>query len=507
VSGGFDRRAFLVRAGRVAGAAGALAALPGWRLVGSRSGADTRLVELAARLQGTVVAPNHPPYETAKRLYSPRYDGIRPGAVVFCESAQDVWRTVRWSRRHSIRIVPRAGGHSYGGYSTCKGVVVDVTRMKGVTVNASAGTATIGAGALLIDVYQALAQQGRMIPAGSCPTVGLAGLTLGGGHGFSGRKYGLTCDNLRSLVIVTAGGQALLASATQHPDLYWACRGGGAGQLGIVTSFVFNTQPASDVATYRATWSWNDAAAVVAAWQAWAPTAPDELFSMCDLIATDGPGGPIVASNGQYFGSEAALQVLLQPLVSAATPQSLVIRTRSFLNATLDWANCSEYARCHLVGTVPNGEVGRSDFLAKSDYVATPLPGSGIETMIQWIAQRQTDPALGGGSVLMDAYGGAINRVAKNATAFVHRDQLFSVQYVASGSSPADLAWLRGFRAALGPYVSGQAYQNYADPDLAQPNTSYYGSNYARLRRVKRRYDPTNVFRFPRSVVPAPPPA
>ena len=507
MSGSFDRRGFLVRAGRVAGAAGALAALPGWRLVESRSGADPRLVELAARLQGTVVAPNHPAYETARRLYSPRYDGIRPGAVVFCESTQDIWRTVRWSRRHSIRIVPRAGGHSYGGYSTCKGVIVDVTRMNGLTVNAASGTATVGAGALLIDVYQALAQHGRMIPAGSCPTVGLAGLTLGGGHGFSGRKYGLTCDNLRSLVIVTAGGQALLASATQHPDLFWACRGGGAGQLGIVTSFVFDTKPASDVATFRATWSWNDAATVVAAWQAWAPTAPDELFSMCDLIATDGPGGPIVASNGQYFGSEAALQGLLQPLVSAATPQSLVIRTRSFLNAALDWANCSEYARCHLVGSVPNAEVGRSDFLAKSDYVATPLPAPGIQTMIQWIAQRQNDPALGGGSVLMDAYGGAINRVAKNATAFVHRDQLFSVQYVASGSSPDDLAWLGGFRAALRPYVSGQAYQNYADPDLPQPNIAYYGSNYARLRRVKRRYDPTNVFRFPRSVVPAPPPA
>jgi FAD/FMN-containing dehydrogenase len=505
LSEGFDRRHFLVRAGQVVAGAGALSALPGWRLVGSRSSVDPRLVELAGLLQGDVVAPGNSAYDSARRLYSPRYDSVRPGAVVFCESAQDVWRTVRWSRRHSIRIVARSGGHSYGGYSTCKGVVVDVTRMNGITVNAAAGTATIGSGARLIDVVQALASQGRMIPAGSCPTVGIAGLTLGGGHGFSGRRYGLTSDNLRSLVIVTASGQALLASATQHPDLFWACRGGGAGQFGIVTSFVFNTHPASDVVTYRATWNWNDAAAVMAAWQAWAPSTPDELFSMCDLIATDGPGGPLVASNGQYFGSEAALQTLLQPLVNAAAPQSLTIRTRSFLNAALDWANCSEYARCHLVGSVPNAEVGRSDFLAKSDYVATFLPSAGIQAMIQWIAQRQNDPALGGGSILLDAYGGAINRVAKSATAFVHRDQLFSVQYVAAASSAADLAWLRGFRAAMGPFVSGQAYQNYIDPDLPRPNIAYYGSNYGRLRRVKARYDPKNVFRFPRSVVPAPP--
>jgi FAD/FMN-containing dehydrogenase len=499
---GFDRRELLVRGGRLAVGAGAVVALPGWITVGARSSVDARLVELAQLVQGTVVTPQDTAYDSVRRLYSPRYDGIRPGAIVFCETAQDVWRTVRWSRRHSIRVVPRSGGHSYAGYSTCKGVVVDVTRMSTVKVNQAAGTATIGAGSRLIDVDQALFQHGLMIPAGSCPTVGIAGLTLGGGHGFSGRKYGLTCDNVRRLTIVTASGQALLASQTQHPDLYWACRGGGAGQFGIVTSFVFDTHPASDVVTYRATWNWSDAAAFVAAWQGWAPTTPDELFSMCDLIATDGPGGPIVASNGQYFGSEAALQSLLQPLLNAATPQTMTIRTRSFINAALDWANCSDVARCHI--GVPSAEVGRSDFLAKSDYVATALPAAGIQVMIQKIEQRQNDPALGGGSILMDAYGGAINRVPKDATAFVHRDQLFSIQYVAGASTAADAGWLRGFRAAMAPYVSGQAYQNYIDPELEHPNIAYYATNLTRLRIVKARYDQKNVFRFPRSVVPAP---
>jgi len=498
---GFDRRGLLVRGGQLAVGAGALMALPGWIRVGARSTADPRLVELAGLVQGSVVTPASAAYDSARRLYSPRYDGVRPGAIVFCETAKDVWRTVRWSRRHSIRIVARSGGHSYAGYSTCKGVVVDVTRMSGIAVNHAAGTATIGAGARLIDVDEALFEQGVMIPAGSCPSVGIAGLTLGGGHGFSGRKYGLTCDNVRRLTIVTAAGQALLASQTQHPDLYWACRGGGAGQFGIVTSFVFDTHPASDVVTYRATWNWSDAAAVVAAWQGWAPSAPDELFSMCDLIATDGPGGPIVASNGQYFGSEAGLQSLLQPLINAATPVTMTVRTRSFINAALDWANCSDVSRCHI--GVPSAEVGRSDFRAKSDYVATPLPAAGIQLMIQRIEQRQNDPALGGGSILMDAYGGAINRVSKDATAFVHRDQLFSIQYVAASSSTADADWLRGFRAAMTPYVSGQAYQNYIDPELQHPNVAYYATNLPRLRITKARYDQKNVFRFPRSVLPA----
>ena len=180
----------------------------------------------------------------------------------------------------------------------------------------------------------------------------------------------------------------------------------------------------------------------------------------------------------------------------------MMIRTRSFLNAALDWANCSDVSRCHI--GVPNAEVGRSDFLAKSDYVATALPSAGIQTMIQRIEQRQNDPALGG-SILMDAYGGAINRIPKAATAFVHRDQLFSVQYVAASSSAADADWLRAFRAAMAPYVSGQAYQNYIDPELAQPNVAYYGTNLPRLRIVKARYDSKNVFRFARSVLPAPP--
>jgi FAD/FMN-containing dehydrogenase len=498
-----DRRELLVRGGRLAVGAGALVGLPAWTAVGLRSAVDPRVVELAGLVQGTVVTPLDAAYDAARRLYSPRYDTVRPGAVVFCETAQDVWRTVRWSRRHSIRVVARSGGHSYAGYSTCRGVVVDVSRMNQLAVNHAAGTASIGAGARLIDVVQGLFVEGVAIPAGSCPTVGIAGLTLGGGHGFSGRAWGLTCDNLVSLKIVTAAGQLLLASNTQHPDLFWACRGGGAGQLGIVTDFTFRTHAASDVVTYRTTWNWSDAATIVAAWQAWAPTAPDELFSMCDLIATDGPGGPIVASNGQYFGSQAGLQALLQPLVNAATPKTMEVRTRSFLNAALDWANCSEVARCH-VG-VPSAEVGRSDFLAKSDYVRAQLPSAGIQAMIQRIEQRQNDPALGGGSVLLDAYGGAINRVAKSDTAFVHRDQLFSVQYVAGSSTSADADWLRAFRAAMSPYVSGQAYQNYIDPELQSPNVAYYGTNLPRLRIVKARYDQKNVFRFFRSVLPAAP--
>jgi len=494
----YARREFLVRAGRTAAGASALVTLPGWLDVREHAAADPRLVELAGLLQGQVVVPTDAGYDAARKVYFPRYDAIAPSAVVFCQSNQDVWRTVRWSRREpKVHIVPRSGGHGYAGYSTTSGVVVDVSRINDVTVDTTKGTASIGAGARLVDVYEKLSEHGVAIPAGSCPTVGIAGLTLGGGHGFSGRKFGLTCDNVRSVTIAVASGQLLLANTKNHPDLYWALRGGGAGQFGIVTRFVFNVHPVGNVVTYRATWDWNAAAAILAAWQTWAPNAPDELFSMCDLISTDGSGGPLVASNGQFFGSESDLNTLLQPLVNAAAPRSLEVRTRSYFQSVLDWANCPTYDRCRI-----GLDVGRSDFLAKSDYVATPLPSAGIATLIHATEQRQSTPGLGAGAILLDAYGGAINRVPKAATAFVHRDQLFSVQYTTGKSSPADAAWLQSTRAAMQPFTSGQAYQNYTDPDLVHPNLAYYATNYARLRKVKTRYDPKNVFRFPRSVVP-----
>ena len=145
----------------------------------------------------------------------------------------------------------------------------------------------IGAGAQLIDVYSELFAHGVTIPAGSCATVGIAGLALGGGVGFTSRAFGLTCDNIESLQIVTAAGQLLTCDTSHHSDLFWACRGGGGGNFGIVTSFTFKTHPISTVATYYVEWPWNQALQAVQAWQAFAPTAPDALFSVCDLEATD----------------------------------------------------------------------------------------------------------------------------------------------------------------------------------------------------------------------------
>src|SRR5437870_5481790 len=270
------RRELLERTGRLAVAAG-FVPLAG-RLAEAAWSAPPEIGQLARTLQGNVVVPGDAAYAQARVLFDTRFDGIHPHAVVFCESLTDVERTVRWARRHQLRIAPRSGGHSYGGYSLSPGVVVDVSRLSRVAL-APNRRAVVGAGARLIEVYAGLWEHGLTVPAGTCPTVGIAGLTLGGGIGFGARKFGLTCDNLVEATVVTASGRALVCNAHEHADLYWALRGGGGGNFGIVTRLVFRTHPVANVATCTLEWPWADARRVVQAWQKWAPHAPDGLFS------------------------------------------------------------------------------------------------------------------------------------------------------------------------------------------------------------------------------------
>jgi FAD/FMN-containing dehydrogenase len=452
--------------------------------------------ELAHQLRGTVVTPASAAYGRDKVLVDSRFDGTHPRAIVYCESPEDVEKTVRWAQKHHIRIVPRCGGHSYAGYSTIgAGVVVDVSRMRGV--HARNGLATVGAGARLIDVYGALAAHGRTIPAGSCPTVGIAGLALGGGVGYAGRKFGLTCDNVVGLSLVTAQGELLECGPHQNADLYWACRGGGGGNFGIVTSFRFRTHRVGQVAYYEIAWPWADAARAARAWQEFAPHAPDGLFSTF-YMATGTPRGPgtepVVSSGGQFFGGEAELRSLLAPLIAAGSPFRVTAGTLPYIDAIMHWAGCHPLERCNIVG--------RLRFKAKSDYVRAPLSKTAVGTLLAGLEASQASTSLGGAALILDSYGGAINRVHAAETAFVHRDPLYSIQYFSSwtGSGTGDLRWIRKLYAAMRPHVSGFAYQNYIDPDLRSWQHAYYGKNLRRLTEVKRKYDPDRFFHFAQGI-------
>jgi Berberine and berberine like len=290
---------------------------------------------------------------------------------------------------------------------------------------------------------------------------------------------------------VLADGSAVVANAHERPDLHWALRGGGGGNFGIVTRFVFRTHAVGSVSTYSLEWPWSDAKHVVQAWQAFAPHAPDGLSCVLNVNAAAGGGVPQITSAGQFFGSEQALRSLVAPLVNAGTPTRFTTTTRTFLEAVHYWAGA---------GT------GRSTFAAKSSISTAPLSSAGIDALLHQIEDKRTS-GTGSGIVLLDSWGGAINRVPKAATAFVHRNALFSMQYLAywdAGAAAApNLAWLRRCFGALRPHVSPYAYQNYIDPELPNWQQAYYGTNLPRLRQIKRKYDPHNVFHFRQSIRPA----
>jgi FAD binding domain/Berberine and berberine like len=475
-----------------------------WRLVDDALGAvDPRLRQLARQVKGPVITPASGAYAHARLVYNERFDGVHPLGIFQPVSVEDVRRVVAWARKTGVRLALRSGGHSYAGYSTTSGLVVDLKRLHSITL-APSGQAVIGAGARLVDIEATLARRGRAVPGGSCATVGIGGLALGGGVGLASRKFGTTSDNIVSLGIVTADGRYRRCSKSENPDLYWACRGGGGGNFGIVTDFVFRTHPVSSVSYFFVDYPWNQAQQVARAWQSFAPHAPDELFSICAF----GAGGktPTIRCFGQFLGSETKLRTLLNPLTRVAAAQ-LTTGSSAYLDAQLRWAGClgKTAAQCHLVGDTPAGTLQRSTFAAKSDYVNAPLSRAAVDTIVTWM-ERVRPAGFGTAALLLDSYGGAINRVPRSATAFVHRGALCSGQYLAYWSQPerasAALGWLRSFYQAMRPYVSGFAYQNYIDPDLTSWRHAYYGANYARLQDVKRRFDPDRLFRFAQAIEP-----
>jgi FAD/FMN-containing dehydrogenase len=441
---------------------------------------------LRAAVRGPVLLPRTPGYNARRLIYNTRFDGIRPEAVVQPLDTRDVQAVVRWADSFDILLAARSGGHSYGGYSTTgRGVVVDLRRLRGVRV--SNGRATVGPGTQLIDVYARLARSGLLVPAGSCPTVGIAGLALGGGHGLSGRRFGLTSDNLLAATIVTADGRARRADADTNEDLLWACRGGGGGNFGIVTSLTLQAHRTRRAAWFFIRFPWSQASEALAAWQRFAPHAPPALTSVFSLGTTGGVGAPSVTAAGQFYGPEARLRRLLSPLARVGGA-SVSTGTDSTMGLVRRWS----------------GAGGRARFRARSDYFDEPLPPRARSIMIDWIERRQRAPSQGSGALLLDSYGGALNRPRPGATAFVHRDMLFSLQYLTyfGGSGQAANRWINGVWRALRPYASGQAYQNYIDPQLEGWQRAYYGSNLERLRDIKVQVDPDFRFRFRQAIPP-----
>jgi FAD/FMN-containing dehydrogenase len=460
-----------------------------------------------------LIRPGQAGYDFAKELYSPQFDYLHPSGIAYCARASDVAACVNFAARFRLPVRARSGGHSYGGWSSVNdGLIIDVTEINSMSFGT--GTVKVGTGIDLINFYAGLAAKGKAVPGGSCPTVGIAGLTLGGGIGVVGRRFGLTSDNLKSLDIVIADGSTLTCNSGSHDDLYWASQGGGGGNFGVCTSFTFTTHDLRTIVVFFQSWPWSKAARVIDAWQRWAPSAPDALWSNMHVGAAFG-GAPSIGTGGTYIGSVAGARAQLDKFYGlvGSGPSSSSLVEHSYLSAMLLEAGCASIP-VHACDTPPGGSLPREPFYARSDFFSKPLSSAGIKAVTSNVERLRgiRGASGGGGSIAFDALGGAINRVSPTATAFVHRDSLFDIQYYTGWTWPGTASgrsnqykWLTSTYADVHKYANGQAYQNYPDPTLADWRTAYYGVNYTRLSEVKAAYDPTQLFTFPQAITPPPP--
>lgn len=454
---------------------------------------------LAGRLGGAshLLTPGQPGYDLAARAYNPLFDGQRPGGVALCSSADDVAACVRAAAASRTPVAARSGGHSYGGYSNPTGaLVVDLSGMADVTVNQD-GTAVVGAGARLIDVYTALAGAGRALPAGSCPSVGVAGMTLGGGIGVLSRQFGLTCDHLTSATVVTADGRTRTASATVEPDLFWALRGGGGGNFGIVTSFTFSTVPAPSLTVFSLGYPAGTVGQVFPAWQDWLDAAPDALWTNCNITGGN-PSSCTIA--GCLVGSTATASSLISDLTGriGRAPGSRSVRAMAYLDAMRSFAGCASESAAQCQAQTRGAMWKREAFVASSRMMQSKVSDASAVA-----AACDGHPDL---HLIIDGLGGAVSRVGPADTAFPHRGAFASCQIylktTAAGAGSARAAVTAVRDALSGPVGSG-SYVNYLDPTLPDWATAYYGANLPRLRTVAHMYDPDGVFRFAQSLTPA----
>ncbi len=446
--------------------------------------ADPDWAALRSTIAGDVVTAGDPGYDDVRRPAIANFHDVLPQAVVRCATSSDVAETLAFAERYGLPLTPRSGGHCFAGRSSTEGIVVDVTPMSSVSV--SGGVATVGAGTRLGPLYDRLARDGATIPAGCGPTVGIAGLVLGGGLGVLGRTYGLTSDRLVGAEVVHADGRVVRCDASREPDLFWALRGAGGGRFGIVTSLDLATVPAPAMTGFHLTWPLTEAVPVADAWQHWAPDAPDAIAASLVIRAERDLSEPATVNVfGATMGAESDATTLLDGLaVRAGSDPATSLTRESSYSETKRW----------LAERFP-GEGGDPHLYSKSEYFERSLPTEAIGRLVDGLTDgRQPDELR-----ILDfsPWGGAYGRTRPDATAFAHRSARFLLKLevaVAPEYEASARRWLRSSWAATHPWGTGGVYPNFPDLDLDDWDVAYYGPNLDRLRRVKKAYDPADRF-------------
>lgn len=453
--------------------------------------ADTR--QFGERLRGTLIEPGHPDYDEARRVYNGMIDR-HPRLIARCADIADVISAVNFAREHGLVVAVRGGGHNAAGLGTCDdGIVIDLGQLRGIHVDPERREARVEGGATWGDVDHATHTFGLATPSGIISTTGVGGLTLGGGFGHLSRRYGLTCDNLLSADLVLADGRFVTASAVENPELFWAIRGGG-GNFGVVTSFVFRLHSVSMVYGGPIFYPLDRSGDVMRFYREFIAEAPKEMSAFFGFhLAPPAPFVPehlhnvpmaviVACYNGPMERAEAAVS----PLRENAAP-------------ALD-----------LLGPLPYPALqGMFDALQppglqhywKADF-DNALTDQMIDIHLQYGPRVPTVPSL----IHLYPMNGAVQQVAKDATAFHHRDADFAHVILATDADPQampdHIAWAREYWSELHTHAAGGAYVNFLMEEGEERVAATYGDNYLRLRALKAKFDPDNLFRVNQNIRP-----
>ena len=451
---------------------------------------ETAWGDLRAALEGEVVLPGSTRYDALRRPQIPRFHDVRPQVLVLCRTPEDVVEAIGFARRFDIEVAVRSGGHDFAGRSSGPGMVLDLAPMHFLEV--SAGLATVGPGLRLGDLYAALARHSVTIPGGCGATVGIGGQALGGGLGLLGRSRGLTSDQLVAAEVVLADGRVVECDERRHEELFWALRGAGAQGLGVVTSLTLRTLPEPAASSFHLKWPYERAAALIAAWQEWSPTGPDELAaSLLVTVGGDADTDPVVHLFGSMNGSETETAALLDEFLSVAGAVPA-----SSEHAHMRYGSLKSYLAER--GPGDQGDQDGRPYM-KSEFFRRPLSAGRIEALVElFVRGRRRGEAR---KLDFMPWGGAYNRVPPDATAFPHREELFLLEHSAvvpvgfdASATAAARAWLSDSWELVHPSASGGVYANFPDPDLSDEQRAYWGRNLERVRSVKEKYDPKRLF-------------
>lgn len=453
----------------------------------SPSEEDWRRLDLA--VTGRVLRPGDNGFGAASMPFNRRFASTVPAGVLSVASVVDVQRAIGWARDVGVRVSVRGGGHSYAGFSVCSGLVLDLSGLNTVSANASSGLVTAAGGASMSTVYSAIEPCEMAFALGNGASVGIGGLTLGGGYGATSRVHGITADALVATTLVTADGEVLRCDASENGDLFWACRGGGGGNFGVNVSFTFQAQAVSSCATYVLLWRIEDAEKVFSVVQQTVGSAPDAFAARVGVSTTGADA--VVSCIGQYMGPASELREILDPVLSVAQPFRVMIDDRTYWQAKDDLLH----------------ETSAGAFAARTSVLTQPLPDDAVGSMLAQVRRWPGSGNPDGGGAALFSWGGAVNRVPVGDTAFPHRDAKFLLAMDTSWAEDdpaavvdANLGWLGELADTMAPYGGDRSYLNFTDPDLTSWRSAYYGENYARLAEIKRRVDPDGFFAFDQGI-------